>query len=109
MAAAGGAGVKVGVAGPVSLRMRAALQLNDVRASVVQPNTGRTDAGNRWLPGVGADVAVVVQVSPGITLEAGVHAAWLGDATTVQVHNQPVATIAAWTEGIALGVGARFH
>jgi hypothetical protein len=107
-AVAVGGGSRMTISGPVSLRARAAVQWNDLRASVVQPGTGLTDAGGRGLIGLGADVAVVVQVAGPVDLELGVRGAWLGDSTLVRVQGQPVTTISAWTGGVSLGVGARF-
>jgi hypothetical protein len=107
-AAAAGAGARVPISGPVSLRASAEVQLNDLRASVVQPGTGRTDTRGRWLAGAGADVAFVIRVGGPVDIEAGARAAWLGDSTLIRVQGQPAATISSWTAGISMGVGVRF-
>lgn len=104
-----GAGFTAPIVGPVAIRTHGEVELNDVRASVVQPGTGRHDAGGRLLLGLGGDVAFVVSLRGGVDLVGGARLSWLGDSTDIFVQNRQADAIPAWMYAVTLGVGARFY
>jgi hypothetical protein len=102
----GGADVRL-ASGRLELRVTCALDLQEVRASIVQPMTGREDAGARALAGADAGLDLVVPIGSGLGVFAGARLGFLGDATAVRVAGQAVETIQPWAYGLALGLNAR--
>ena len=100
-----GAGAAARLAdGRVEVRVRAAVDLQEVRASVVQPATGSEDAGGRTLAGAEAGLDLLVHTGAGLGVFAGARVGFWGDDTTVRVAGQPVETIQAWAYGLTLGL-----
>lgn len=88
----------------LELRARLELALQSVRASIVQPGTGLTDSGGRFLVGLGSRVGLAFPLGTAAALVVAGNLAWLGDATTVDVRGKPAATIPPWMYGISLGI-----
>jgi hypothetical protein len=103
-----GAGIAATV-GPVEVRIRADIELNDLRVSIVQPGTGRSDAGGRLLVGLGAGADVAMPLGAAFAVVAGARGAWLGDSTAVFVASKPVTTVPAWAYGAILGIQLRIR
>jgi hypothetical protein len=102
----GGADVRL-ANGRLQLRVSCALDLQEVRASIVQPMTGREDAGGRALAGADGGLDLVVPIGSGLGVFAGARLGFLGDATAVRVAGQAIETIQPWAYGLALGLNAR--
>jgi hypothetical protein len=103
-----GAGGGVATAlGLVRLRVRAGLELNELRVSVVQ--AGRSGDGWRVLVGAGAGVDLAVPVGGACAVVGGARGAWLGDSTAVTVGGKPAPSVPAWTYGVTLGLEARIR
>jgi len=105
-------GVGVGWATPVVpdrlfLRMRVELALDEIRATVHQPSTGREDAGDRALPGLGAGAELACPLAGVVGVFAGGRLAWWGSDTTVRIEGQPADIIRAWDATAAVGVDVR--
>jgi hypothetical protein len=88
----------------LELRARLELALQSVRASIVQPGTGLTDSGGRFLLGLGSRVGLAFPLGTAAALVVAGDLTWLGDSTTVDVRGKPAATIPAWMYGISLGM-----
>lgn len=108
LALGGGAGVAVPlVDGHWSLRPALELELQDVGAMVRDAASGRTDGGGRFLLGLTARVDMLVPLGPVLGIVGGGELAWLGDSTTVRVHDQMAAIIPAWMYGVSFGLDVR--
>ncbi len=88
----------------IELRARFELALQSVRAAIVQPGTGLTDSGGRFLAGVDSNVGLTFPLATAAALVVAGDLAWLGDSTTVDVRSKPAATIPPWMYGISLGI-----
>jgi hypothetical protein len=110
--AAFGAGVGLGTpvfSDRIDLRARVDLELQDVRASILQPGTGRSDAGGRFLLGVGAAADAAFPARSAVALVAGGQLVWLGDSTTVLVQGKPATTIPPWAYALTVGLTFRIR
>jgi hypothetical protein len=103
-------GLGAGVAAPlgaVELRVRVALELEELRASIHQPTTLREDAAGRTLGGLEASMDVVLPVTGTFAAFCGGRIdGWSGN-TTVRVAGIPDEVIGAWMVSIAAGVAVR--
>lgn len=105
-------GLGAGLATPLlperlELRLRIELELQQLRASIHQPGTGREDAGSRVLGGLEAGADLVLPMDSTVRAFAGARLAWSGDDTTVRVAGRPAETIHAWMLSFALGLNVR--
>jgi hypothetical protein len=91
----------------LELRVRVEIDLEQVRASVVQPSTGRQDAGSRTLVGAESGAELVMPFGTTFGAFAGGRLAWWGSDTTVRVQGMPTDTIRAWSESIVAGFDVR--
>jgi hypothetical protein len=107
------AGIGAGVAAPLvrdrlELRLRVALQLQELRASIEQPSTHREDAAGRGSTGIEGGVDLAFPITSGLAAFAGGRLDWWGGQTTVRVQGAPDETIGAWMVSVALGLNVRF-
>jgi hypothetical protein len=100
---AGAGGVASIANGHLELRARLALVVQELRASIVQPGTGREDAGDRKLAGVEAGLDLVCPVTEGFGLFAGAQAAFWADDTAVNVEGRKVENLGPWIYGFVAG------
>jgi hypothetical protein len=91
----------------LELRVRVEIDLEQVRASIVQPSTGRQDAGGRTLVGAESGAELVMPLGAGLGVFVGGRVALWGGDTTVRVQGQPTETIRAWSGSIAAGLDVR--
>jgi hypothetical protein len=91
----------------LDFRGRVEIEVEDLRASVRQPMTGREDAGGHVVAGLGAHAEVIWPMSARIGLLVGGRLGWLGSDTTVRVQDQPVSAIPAVEGSVMLGLNAR--
>jgi hypothetical protein len=96
------------VADRLEMRVRLAFELQNLRASIVQPATGREDEGSRTATGLATGIDLLMPIAPGFDVFCGGRFAWWGGTTTVRVQGTPAETIGAWMASIALGVSVRF-
>jgi hypothetical protein len=107
------AGIGVGVLAPLvrdrlDLRIRLALELQELRASIEQPSTGREDAAGRGSSGIEGGVDLALPITAGLAVFAGGRVDWWGGQTTVRVRGAPDETIGAWMVSVAVGLNVRF-
>jgi hypothetical protein len=105
-------GVGAGVAAPLAgdrleVRLRVALELQALRASILQPSTQREDEGSRTLTGMEMGADVIVPIASGLEAYCSGGAGWWGGRTTVVVQGSPDEVIGAWMVGVALGLDVR--
>jgi len=105
-------GIGPGVAQPLGqrleLRARVGAQVQQLRADVVQPVTGREDEGGRTLVGVGAEADLAFLIAPGVAVFAGDRLDFWGGSTTVNVAGAPKEAIGSWFDAVTLGMDLRF-
>jgi hypothetical protein len=105
-------GIGAGLAQPLGhrleLRARVGPQVQQLRADVVQPVTGREDEGGRTLVGVGAEADLAFLLAPGATVFAGDRLDLWGGSTTVNVAGAPKEAIGSWFDAVTLGIDLRF-
>jgi hypothetical protein len=97
-----GAGVAAPLVGDrLEVRLRVALEVQALRASILQPSTLREDDGSRTLTGaeLGADLI--------LPIAAGLGVGWWGGRTTVLVQSSPDEVIGAWMIAATLGLDVR--
>jgi hypothetical protein len=105
-----GAGVAMPlVADRLELRVRVALELEELRASIVQPGTLREDDAGRTLAGFEAGVDLVAPITANLDAFCGARADGWGGNTTVRVAGAPDEVIGAWMMAIAAGLNVRFE
>jgi hypothetical protein len=105
-----GLGAYVPIAGPaLSLVGRARVEVEDLRVSVSQPQTGRYDAASRVLPGFAGEGEVAWSVLPGVAVFADVRAAWVDEQIDVAVAGRPAAVISSWMFGAGLGLAVEIR
>jgi hypothetical protein len=107
-------GLGGGVATPLigdrlELRVRVALELEELRASIVQPGTLREDDAGRTLAGFEAGVDLVAPITGSLDAFCGGRADWWGGSTAVRVAGAPDEVIGAWMVTIAAGLNVRFQ
>jgi hypothetical protein len=105
-------GLGAGLAAPLvperlELRVRIELEVDELRASIHQPATGREDAGSRTLGGLEAGADLLLPTDAAVGAFAGARLAWWGDDTTVRVEGRPAETLRAWALSFALGLNVR--
>jgi hypothetical protein len=106
-------GAGAGIAAPLiadrlEMRVRLAFEPQNLRASIVQPSTGREDEGSRTAMGFETGIDLLMPIAPGFDGFCGGRFAWWGGTTTVRVQDTPAETIGAWMASIAVGVSVRF-
>ncbi len=97
------------VADRLELRVRVALELEELRASIVQPGTLREDDAGRALAGFEAGVDLVAPITASLDAFCGGRADWWGGNTTVRVAGAPDEVVGAWMVAIAAGLNVRFQ
>jgi hypothetical protein len=103
-----GAGVAAPLAGDrLELRVRVALELQALRASILQPSTLRQDDGSRTLLGMETSADLILPIGAGIDAFCGGGAGWWGGRTTVLVQGSPDEVIGAWMFTVVLGLDVR--
>ena len=108
------AGIGAGVAAPLvpdrlDLRVRLALELQELRASIDQPSTHREDAAGRGVDRDRGGVDLALPITSGLAVFAGGRFDWWGGQTTVRVQGAPDETIGAWMVSVACaGLNVRF-
>ena len=103
-----GAGAAAPLAGGrLELRVRVLLELQALRASILQPSTLREDDGSRTLTGVELGADLILPIASGIDAFCGGGAGWWGGRTTVLVQGSPDEVIGAWMFTVVLGVDVR--
>jgi hypothetical protein len=107
-------GLGGGVAAPLvadrlELRVRVSLELEELRASILQPGTLREDAAGRTLAGFEAGVDLVAPITGSLDAFCGGRADGYGGNTTVRVAGAPDEVIGAWMVAIAAGLNVRFQ
>jgi hypothetical protein len=105
---AGGGIVAPLIADRLELRVRMALDLQQVRASIVQPSTGREDQGHRTATGVETGVDLILPIATGLDAFCGGRFDWWGGTTMVHVEGAPAETLGAWMASFAAGLVVRF-
>jgi hypothetical protein len=105
-------GIGPGLAQPLAqrleLRARVGAQIQQLRADVVQPVTGREDEGGRTLVGVGAEADLAFLIAPGVAVFAGDRLDFWGGSTTVNVAGAPKEAIGSWFDAVTLGMDLGF-
>jgi hypothetical protein len=96
------------IADRLELRVRLALELQELRASIVQPSTRREDEGSRTATGFETSIDLVMPIAAGLSGFCGGRFDWWGGTTTVRVQAVPAETIGAWMASIAVGLSVRF-
>jgi hypothetical protein len=91
----------------LELRARIEGELQQLRADVTQPSTGRQDASGRTLVGLAGEVDLDIPLGAGLELFLGDRVAGWGSATSVRVQNVPVETIGSWLEVAIVGLNVR--
>jgi outer membrane protein TolC len=91
----------------LELHARLEGELQQLRADVVQPSTGREDASGRTLGGFAAEADLQVSLGAGLELFAGDRLDFWGSRTTVRVANAPVETLGGWLDVAVAGLNVR--
>jgi hypothetical protein len=91
----------------LELRARLEGELQQLRADVVQPSTGREDASGRTLGGLATEADLQVSLGGGLELFAGDRLDFWGSRTTVRVQNAPIETIGGWLDVAVAGLNVR--
>jgi hypothetical protein len=91
----------------LELRLRVALELQELRASIRQPTTLREDSAGRTSSGIGAGLDLVLPITPSLDGFCGGGADWWGGETTVRVGGSPDETVGAWLLSIGVGLNVR--
>ncbi len=103
-----GAGIAAPLAGDrLEVRLRVALELQALRASILQTSTLREDDGSRTLTGMELGADLILPIASGLDAFCGGGAGWWGGRTTVLVQSSPDEVIGAWMVAIALGLDVR--
>jgi hypothetical protein len=95
------------VADRLEVRVRIALDVQELRASIRQPVTMREDDAGRTSSGVGAGVDLALPITAGLGAFCGGRVDWWGGETTVRVQGAPEETFGAWAFSVALGLNVR--
>jgi hypothetical protein len=105
-----GLGAYVPIAGPALFLLgRARVEVEDLRVSVSQPQTGRYDAASRVLPGLAGETEVAWSVLPGVAIFADVRAAWVDAQIDVAIGGRPAEVISSWMFGAGLGLAVEIR
>jgi hypothetical protein len=104
-------GAGVGVFLPVartalSLTGRARFELEDLRVSVSQPQTGRFDAASRILPGVAGDLELDWMLLQSLAVFANARIDWADAQVDVSVSDKPAAVLEPWSFAAGVGLAA---
>jgi hypothetical protein len=100
-----GAGLAAPLAGDrLEVRLRVTLELQALRASILQPATLREDDGSRTLTGTELGADLILPIAAGIDAFCGGGVGWWGGRTTVLVQSSPDEVIGAWMVAVALGL-----
>ena len=91
----------------LTFRMPLQVEVEQLRASVVQPGSGRQDAGRRVLYGVAVGADFVWSFSDRFGVFAGALATWTSERTDVLVASQRVASISPVQLSSAVGLNVR--
>jgi hypothetical protein len=91
----------------LELRVRVALELQELRASIEQPMTLREDNAGRTSSGIGVGVDLVLPITPGLDGFCGGGVDWWGGETTIRVGGSPDETLGAWLVSIVVGLNVR--
>jgi hypothetical protein len=91
------------------LRVRVALELQELRASIRQPTTLRDDDAGRTSSGLAAGLDLVLPITTSLDAFCGVGVDWWGGKTTVRVGRLPDETFDAWLVSIGLGLNVRLR
>jgi hypothetical protein len=91
----------------LTLRLPLQVGVEELRASVVQPGSGRQDAGNRVLYAVVLGLDLVWSFSARFGAFAGAIGTWTNERTDVWVAGRPVASISPIQLSTALGLNVR--
>jgi hypothetical protein len=95
------------VADRLEVRVRLALDIQELRASIRQPVTLREDDAGRTSSGVGAGVDLALPITAGLGVFCGGRVDWWGGETTVRVQGTPEEILGAWAVSVALGLNVR--
>ena len=104
-----GAGVAIALADRLEMRVRLELDMQELRASIVQPSTLLEDSAGRMLWGVDAGADLVFPLTGGLGMFGGGRADWWGGQTTVRVQSSPAETLDAWMLSVSLGLYVRLR
>ena len=103
-----GAGLRYALAPwGLALRLPAELEIEHLRVAIVEPGTGRQDAGSRVLFGLRAGADLEWSLDEHVGLFAGARGTLLNDQTTVRVQGSPVTVVPGWEASLALGLNVR--
>jgi hypothetical protein len=102
-----GAGLAFPLGSGATLRLPVELELEHLAVSVVQPGTGRQDAGGRVLLGVGASAELSIDLTPRTSVLVAWRGGLLEGQTSVRVGGAPTAVLPAWESSVALGLNVR--
>jgi hypothetical protein len=103
-----GAGVGAPLVGDrLEVRLRVALEVQALRASILQPSTLREDDGSRTLTGAELGADLILPIAAGLDAFCGGGVGWWGGRTTVLVQSSPDEVIGAWMIAAALGLDVR--
>ena len=91
----------------LTFRVPLQVEVEQLRASVVQPGSGRQDAGRRVLYGLALGADFVWSFSPRFGVFAGALATWTSERTDVLVAGQRVASISPVQLSSAIGLNVR--
>lgn len=91
----------------LAVRLPAELEVEHLRVAVVQPGTGRQDAGSRVLFGLCLGADLTWSIGDGVGVFLGARGTLLSDPTNVRVAGSPVTVVPAWEASLALGLDVR--
>ena len=104
-----GAGVAIALADRLEVRVRLELDVQELRASIVQPSTLLEDSAGRTLRGVDAGFDLVLPLAGSLGIFGGGRLDWWGGETTVRVQGFPAESLGAWMLSATLGVSVRLR
>jgi hypothetical protein len=103
-----GGGLALPLMARLTLRLPLEFEIEHLRAFVVQPNTGRQDAGSRVMVALDLGADVVGSFGDRFGVFVGAFGTWRSEATDIRVAGRVVTTIAPLQLSAATGLNVRF-